>query len=99
MIIKVYDSHLKMKRYRAEVQTKDGIKKIDFGLKGGSTYIDGVDKSVRTNYWRRHLGNVTENKLINNLIISPSLLSAYLLWGQSRDLQKNIDTLNKLWKD
>jgi len=31
MIIKVYSSPIKNKRFRAEVQTKDGIKKIDFG--------------------------------------------------------------------
>ena len=99
MITKVYSSPIKNKRLRAEVETKGGLKKIDFGLRGGFTYIDGADKSVRANYWKRHLGNTTENNLINNLVPSPSLLSAYLLWGSSRDLQKNVNALNGIWRD
>jgi len=93
MIIKIVDSPLKNKRYRAEL--KDG-RKIDFGLRGGFTYIDGADTLVRTNYWRRHLGNKTENRLIHDLVLSPSLLSAYVLWGQSRSIEKNVSVLNKL---
>lgn len=99
MIIKVYSSPIKNKRFRAEVQTKDGIKKIDFGLQGAYTYLDGADDKIRENYWKRHLGNATEKRLISNLIPSSSLLSAYLIWGKSRDIQQNINALNRLWKD
>jgi hypothetical protein len=101
MIIDVRPSPLKYKRYRATILKDNGEEmKIDFGLKGGSTYIDG-DRSnkERENYLKRHLANKTENTLINNLIPSPSLLSAYLLWGPSKNLERNVNELNKLWKE
>jgi hypothetical protein len=101
MIIKVEQSPLKYKRYRATIKLHDGsMREIDFGLKGGSTYIDGNrTNKERENYLRRHLANKIENTLINKLIPSPSLLSAYLLWGPSKSLDKNINELNKLWKE
>jgi hypothetical protein len=99
MIIDVRPSPLKYKRYRATISKHNGEEmKIDFGLKGGTTYIDGRTNKERENYLKRHLANKTESKLINELIPSPSLLSAYLLWGPTKSLNKNIDELNKLWK-
>jgi hypothetical protein len=100
MITDIKPSPLKYKRFRATIKMHDNtIKEIDFGLKGGSTYIDGNrTNKERLNYLTRHLANPTENKLINELIPSPSLLSAYLLWGPTKNLQKNVDELNKLWK-
>jgi len=98
MIIKIGASPLVHKRFRAEVETANGIRKIDFGLRGGYTYLDGADLTTKRNYWKRHLGNTTEKTLISNLVPSPSLLSAYLLWGDTRDLSKNIRHLNKLWE-
>jgi len=99
MIIKIRSSPLVNKRFRAEVETRDGIRKIDFGLRGGYTYLDGADIVARKNYMKRHLGNETEKMLIDNLIPSPALLSAYLLWGNTRDLLKNMNHLNKLWAE
>jgi hypothetical protein len=100
MILKVEPSPLKYKRYRATIKMHDGSEReIDFGLKGGSTYIDGNrTNKERENYLRRHLANKTENTLISNLIPSASLLSAKLLWGSTKSLDKNINELNKLWK-
>jgi hypothetical protein len=95
MIVKVTTSPLKMKKYRA---TMDNGKHFDFGLKGSSTFLDHGDLVKRQNYRKRHLGNETEKKLITNLVPSPSLLSYYLLWGETTDLQKNIKYLNSLWK-
>lgn len=96
MIIKVRASPLANKRFRAEVETHNGIKKIDFGFKTGYTYLDGASLQAKQNYWKRHLGNATEKRLIENLVLSPALLSAYLLWNNTRDLSKNIAHLNKL---
>jgi len=100
MITDIRPSPLKMKRYRATIKMHNGTeKKIDFGLKGGSTYIDGDrTNKERENYLKRHLANKTEKYLIENLIPSPSLLSAYLLWGPTKSLEKNVSELNKLWK-
>jgi hypothetical protein len=100
MIIDIKPSPTKYKRYRATILQHNGVeKKIDFGLKDGTTYIDNMRTTQeRHNYWQRHLANNTEKKLIENLVPSPSLLSAMLLWGKSKSLEKNVEELNKLWK-
>lgn len=99
MIVDVKESPVHGKRYRAYIMNKrKQIQYFDFGFLGGKTFIDGRTEEERMNYWKRHMGNKTEEKLITNLIASPSVLSAFLLWGKSRDLQKNIKTLNDLWK-
>lgn len=91
-IIKLINSPRKNKRFRVYLDNKEHY---DFGLDTGSTYIDHKDKNLRENYRARHLGNDIERHLIKNLIPSPSLYSYFLLWGDSTDLKKNIDNLNK----
>ncbi len=76
----------------------DDNKNYDFGLDTGYTYIDGATKEQRNNYLKRHLANTIENNLIKNLVPSPSLFSAYILWGNSRNINENIKILNDLWK-
>jgi hypothetical protein len=100
MIIDIRPSPVKFKRYRATIKMHDNsIRKIDFGLKDGTTYIDNMRTTQeRHNYWMRHLANKTEKQLIENLVPSASLLSAMLLWGKHKSLEKNVDELNKLWK-
>ena len=95
MIIKIESSPLPTKRFRVFM---DNGKYYDFGLKGGSTYIDHHDMTKRLNYLKRHLANETENTLIKNLVPSPSLFSAYLLWGKYTTLEQNIHFLNSLWE-
>ncbi len=95
MILSTTNSPLKNKKYRAYIN--DG-QYIDFGLKGSSTYLDHKDIYKRENYRKRHLGNKMENHLIKNLIISPSLLSYYLLWGPHTHINDNIKYLNNLLK-
>lgn len=94
-IVKFEASPIKIKRYR--VYMDDG-KHYDFGLKGGSTYIDHGDAIKRTNYLKRHMGNDNERYLIQNYIPSPALFSALILWGYSTDLDKNIKFLNSAFK-
>jgi hypothetical protein len=93
-IIKLIKSPRKEKRYRVFL---DNNEYYDFGLKNPTygTYIDHKDKIKRENYRSRHMGNEKEEYLIKNLIPSPSLYSYFLLWGDSTDLKKNIDNLNK----
>lgn len=95
MIVSIENSPIKHKRFRI---TMDSGKTFDFGLEGGSTYIDHHDKTIRKNYWKRHFANKTEKQLITNLVPSPSLFSALLLWGESISLETNIRKLNELWK-
>jgi hypothetical protein len=99
MIFDIKKSPRAGKRFRAYIKRKNGqMEYYDFGFDGGKTFIDGRTETERENYLSRHLGNKTEEQLINNLVPSPALLSAFLLWGKSRDLQTNIKYLNDLWK-
>jgi len=95
-IVEIVKSPIKHKRYRVILSNN---KHYDFGLEGATTYLDGATDQTRENYWKRHLGNKTEANLINNYTPSPACFSAYLLWGDSRDIHKNIKTLNKSLKD
>jgi hypothetical protein len=94
MIVSIQESPLKNKRFRV---TMDDGKTYDFGLKWGETYIDHKDKKKRLNYWARHCANDSERRLIDNLVPSPALFSAYLLWGDTPDIQQNIRSLNREW--
>lgn len=99
MIIDIKKSPVAYKRFRVAM---DNGKTYDFGLSSGSTYIDHKDKILRAAYIKRHLGNETEKKLIDNLVPSPALFSAQLLWSildaSSTSLEKNIKLLNAAWK-
>jgi hypothetical protein len=55
-----------------------------FGLKGGQTYIDHQDKKKRDAYIARHRVNEDWTK------INSASLSRYLLWGDTTDLNTNI---------
>jgi len=94
-IINLTDSPKKNKRFR--VYMDDG-KHYDFGLDTGSTYIDHHDKQKRLAYIARHLGNVREKKLIDNLIPSPALFSMVLLWGKHTNIDDNIKYLNRMFR-
>lgn len=98
MIVKIILSPVKNKRFRAYIIRNGHIEYHDFGYPGAKTYIDGRTEQERANYIARHLGNKTEEQLITNLVPSPSVLSRYLLWGRSRDLQANVKYLNEMWK-
>lgn len=94
-ITEIIDSPLENKKYRAF--TNDG-KHYDFGLKGSKTYLDHNNKYLRENYRKRHLANEKEYYLIDNAIMSPALLSYYLLWGNYIKLEDNIQQLNNRLK-
>lgn len=93
-IINLTDSPKKSKRYRV---TMDNGKHYDFGLDTGSTYIDHYDKKKRMAYIARHLGNLSEKRLIDSLTPSPALFSMVLLWGPYTNINDNIRYLNSLF--
>jgi len=95
MIVQITKSPVAHKRYRVKM---DNGKIYDFGLDVGKTYIDHKNKALRKNYWARHLGNPTERKLIQNLVPSPSLFSAMLLWGPKLTIKENATLLNNMWQ-
>ena len=95
-IIDFTESPKPNKRFR--ITLEDGSH-WDFGAKSGQTYIDEGNETKRANYLKRHLANPTERKRIENVIPSPALFSAVLLWGHSTDLIENIKHLNSLLKE
>lgn len=95
-IINIEKSPIKNKRYRVYLSNNTYF---DFGLDGGKTYIDHKNVKLRENYLKRHLANSTEKYLINNLIPSPALFSAILLWGPFTTLSQNITFLDNLLKN
>ena len=94
-IIHITKSNKKDKRFKVFLDNGD---EFDFGLKNGSTYIDEKNKVKRMHYWLRHIANKRENQLINDLEPSPSVFSAYLLWGKYSNLRDNIEWLNSLFE-
>jgi hypothetical protein len=62
-----------------------------------TTFIDGASVNKKNNYIKRHIGNRTEAKLIQNLVPSPSVFSLYLLWN-TNSMSDNIKILNGIWK-
>jgi hypothetical protein len=68
---------------------------VDFGQQGSTTYIDGATEENRYAYHARHYGNLKERERIDNFIISPATLSMVLLWGYHRDINDNLQYLNK----
>ena len=57
---------------------------IHFGAKKSSTYLDHHDTVKRENYLKRHSVNEDWSK------INAGSLSAYILWGDSTDLETNL---------
>jgi len=50
-------------------------------------------------YIARHLGNLSEKRLIDSLTPSPALFSLGLLWGKYTNIEDNIKYLNNLFKE
>ena len=89
--MKIEKSNRKDKRFMATYN--DGTK-IHFGAKGASTFIDGKrSETERQNYLKRH--DVRED--FNN-VKSAGSLSANLLWGKSKNLNKNHQDFMKKFK-
>lgn len=88
-------SKKKDKRYVVHIVDGKDVKSYDFGLKGGSTFIDHHDEAMRQAYLARHTANKAEKNLIENLIPSPALFSATLLWGPNKTLAQNVAELQK----
>lgn len=99
MILSIGDSPRANKRFRVKWKDADGKERYtDFGQPGAFTYLDGASEEIRSNYWKRHMGNPAERAKIVQLTPSPALFSSYLIWGTSRDINKNIRYLNNLMK-
>jgi len=92
-------SKKKDKRYVIHIIDGNKVKSYDFGLKGGETFIDHKDEAKRLAYLARHMSpGSKEKELIENLIPSPALFSAVLLWGRQPTLSQNVADLQKMFE-
>ena len=89
MLLKIEKSNRLNKRFMAIFSNG---KKIHFGLKGGSTYIDHYNVLKRLNYLKRH--EVNENW---DDPYTAGTLAAYLLWGNNTSLKDNIKEFNRVF--
>lgn len=84
--MRIEESNRKAKRF---VAIFDDGQRVHFGSKGSSTFIDHGDKQKREAYIARHR-HPKLNEDWNDLR-SPGALSRWLLWGDSIDLEENIE--------
>jgi len=62
---------------------------IHFGSKTSKTYLDHKDKTKRSNYIARHAPNEDWQS------VNAGSLSRYILWGDSTDLETNLNAYFK----
>lgn len=84
--MEIVNSNKKDKRFKAIFSNG---KKVDFGLNGGSTYIDHKDEKKKENYIKRH--RVRENW---EDYMSAGALSRYILW-EYQTLDKAVSSYKK----
>ena len=66
------------------IEFSEPKKTIHFGSKNSSTYLNHKDKHLKANYLKRHQVNENWDE------VNAGSLSAFLLWGESTDLNTNL---------
>ena len=74
------------------IRFEDPTMVIHFGAKGSKTYLDNHDKLKRQNYLKRHAVNEDWTK------INAGSLSRYIQWGNSTDLETNLNSFLKRFR-
>ena len=96
MNLYIYESQRKDKRFLAVFVQNDIIKfRINFGSKNGATMIDHGDIIKRANYLKRHSALLTEDW---ETPTTAGALSKWILWGQSPNINTNIELFKKQFK-
>jgi hypothetical protein len=88
-LIDIIPSKNKNKKYTAIFEIDDKIKKVNFGASGYQDYTLTKNKDKRRLYRARH-----KHDNINNPL-TPGALSFYILWGDSTNINKNIQNYKK----
>ena len=94
-LVKVEETPSSKKQFKATFQKPDGKTYIRrFGT--ASNYVKNPSKTKqdRANYRARHSQNPKEKAALTKKD-SPASLSMHLLWGESRNLQKNVNAYKK----
>ena len=93
-LVEVSNSDKKNKRFKAIFQLDSGDPFVThFGQKNPKigTYIDHGDANLRDAYRKRHGDDHLHNPL------SAGALSYWILWGDSKDINKNIVTFKRMF--
>jgi len=94
-LLEITDSNNPKKRYTAIFELDNGkLKRVNFGDPNMESYVMHGDKDRRDNYRRRHLADLRTGDPTR-----PGYISMFVLWGASRNINKNIDTYRKLFFD
>jgi hypothetical protein len=89
-LLKVERSSNKLKKYMATFDLGNKTKKVHFGSKGSSTFLDHKDDKKKAAYLARH--KVNENW---SDPLTAGSLSMNLLWGSTTSLEQNIKVFKK----
>ncbi len=83
------DSNRKDKRFKIVLENPKQT--FHFGFDGANTWIDGADEKVKENYIKRHKVREDWTKINNGS------LSRFIIWGESRDVLKNLKKYTKMF--
>ena len=76
-------------KFEAKFLDNGKIKTVKFGVKGSYSYVDGAPIQVRDAYRARHYKERT------GPVDSKGMLSYWVTWGDSQDVNKNIADYKK----
>tara|TARA_R100000951_G_scaffold98263_1_gene88164 strand:+ start:310 stop:636 length:327 start_codon:yes stop_codon:yes gene_type:complete len=97
MIESLTKSNRKNKKYKIVFYNLDSFNRITshFGSKDSKTYINGATDEERMNYIKRHSKREKDIWFDKTRWYAPASLSLRLLWGESKNLNKNIEDYKK----
>ena len=87
-LLKIVPSHIPAKKFDAIFETDEGkTKTVPFGSAPHQDYTQHKDKARRERYRQRHVKDLKTNDPTR-----AGYLSYYILWGDSVNIKKNIET-------
>lgn len=90
-LISIDKSHRKNKKFVAVFKLGNKYKNVHFGDSRYKDYTQTGDKNKRYAYWNRHRKEISQSP------DTPGILSLYVLWGDTADINKNIRIFKKLF--
>ena len=89
-LISITKDNETQKKYVAKFLLDDGKYKVSrFGAKGYNDYTLTGDDKQRERYWKRHEKDLSDD------VTTPGMLSLFILWGNSTDIDDNIKAYKK----
>jgi hypothetical protein len=89
-LVRVEDSPIDGKKWRAVFRDGDKMTHTDFGASGYEDYTQHHDKERRRLYKERHSKDLDTRDPTR-----AGFLSYYILWGDSTDIRRNISSYKK----